>query len=99
MTTRIRYKKAEYKADTLVSKGNFLLPDGQLIYVELNTLTNTYQFWATVDQSDTDYDKTISEGSAKNLLALKKLVRSTLIELGVPLEKEVKTWKKAEVAA
>jgi hypothetical protein len=93
MKTRIRYKKM--LADMLVSKGNFLLPTGELIYIELDTSSNTYKFVSTVDQN------VVSEGTTKNFLTLKKLVRSTLIELGVPLEVEKKTWtkKQTEVAA
>jgi hypothetical protein len=49
---------------------------------------------------DTTSGIVISEAGSNNLLNLKKLVRNTLLELGVPLEKEVKNFKsKTEEAA
>lgn len=90
--TRIRYNKT---ADGfLVSKIEVLLPTGESVKIHLNTNGNSYQFINSANNS------VLSDGTAANLLALKKLVRNTLLELGVPLEVEVKTFKKStEVAA
>jgi len=90
--TRIRYSQHKASPEVLISNINILLPSGNLIKVLLNTTTNTYQF------VDTNNSHTISKGTANNLMNLKKLVRSTLLELGVPLEVEVKKSKKAAKA-
>ena len=84
--TRIRYSPSPLDNTILLSRTHILLPDGRSIVIALNTTTNTYGF--------VHGGETISHGTAKNLLSLKKLVRSTLVQLGVPLEVEVKKSKK-----
>lgn len=80
--TRIRYSKNG--PEIFVSKTSVMLPTGELINIILQNSTNTYQFVNTKNQD------VVSTGTAKNLLTLKKLVRDTLLELGVPLQVEVK---------
>lgn len=91
--TRIRYNKVPAEPHMLVSRTNIILPNGVLIDIELNTENNSYKFF------NVQNDEVVSGGTANSLLNLKKLVRSTLLELGVPLEKEVKNSKKQSKAA
>lgn len=92
--TRIRYVRNKVADPTiLVSKSNVVLPNGLAVSIRLNTETNNYQF------IDTNTGTIVSESYAKNLLTLKKLVRNTLLELGVPLEVEVKKSKKTQEEA
>ena len=89
--TRIRYMKDTVDGvNLLVSKKDILLPNGELIAIVLAPGTNTYKF------ANVSNGATVSTGTAKNLLMLKKLVRETLLTLGVPLEVEVKKFKKNE---
>lgn len=92
--TRIRYVRNKVNDPTiLVSKTNILLPNGLAVSIRLDTQANRYEFFEVVSGN------IYSEGTAKSLLALKKLVRTTLLELGVPLEVEVKKSKRTEEAA
>jgi hypothetical protein len=90
--TRIRYTK---NGTLLTSNKPVLLPNGTLINIVLDTVTNTYSF------VNTSGGATVSTGPAATLSLLKKQVRSTLLELGVGLNVEVKNWnkKQTEVAA
>lgn len=92
--TRIRYVRNKVADPTiLVSKSNIVLPNGLAVSIRLDTQTNTYVFL------DLASGNVYSEGTAKNLLTLKKLIRNTLLELGVPLEVEVKKSKKTQEEA
>jgi hypothetical protein len=76
-----------------LSNTSILLPSGVLVDILLDPAHNSYQFLNAEDQT------VVSEGFANSLMNVKKLVRSTLLELGVPLEVEVKNFKKTEEAA
>lgn len=92
MTTRIRYERNQVNPELLVSTSSFLLPGGELVNVWLNTQLNSYQL------VDTNTGKLVGSETSNSLVNLKKLVRSTLLQLGVPLQVEVRNFNREEAA-
>lgn len=83
MTTRIRYSR---NGELRTSTQEVLLPNGQVITINLNPVTNSYSFI-------TPAGSVVSTGTSNSFINLKKLVKSTLINLGVTFNPEVRNRK------
>lgn len=91
--TRLRYSKVKTSNHLLVSNTSIVLPDGKVVKIYLDTQQTNYQL------VDVDNGQTITTEASNSLLNLKKLVRNTLLQLGVPLDVEKKTKRTTGVAA